>query len=86
MPRIDRPAFVAAVLLLAVSTSTARPDDGPAAPRPTTVFLVGDSTVKNGRGDGSNRLWGWGNFLADHLDPARARVENRALGGRSSRT
>ena len=56
------------------------------ASRPRAVFLVGDSTVKNGSGKGSDGLWGWGNFLGDHLDPARAVVQNRALGGRSSRT
>ena len=51
-----------------------------------TIFLVGDSTVKNGNGKGGDGLFGWGNFLEDHLDPAKVRVQNRALGGRSSRT
>jgi lysophospholipase L1-like esterase/pimeloyl-ACP methyl ester carboxylesterase len=55
------------------------------SPRPT-VFLIGDSTVKNGRGDGAGGLWGWGDSLAGHFDGDRIKVENRALGGRSSRT
>ena len=53
---------------------------------PRTIFLVGDSTVKNGSDNGSGQLWGWGRFLNDRVDPDKYRVENRALGGRSSRT
>ena len=56
------------------------------APRLPTVFLIGDSTVKNGGGQGDGGLWGWGAFLGEHFDAAKMRVENRALGGRSSRT
>ncbi|GGK77833.1 rhamnogalacturonan acetylesterase [Rufibacter glacialis] len=54
-------------------------------PKPT-LFLIGDSTVKNGRGDGGGGLWGWGSFLANHFDTTRIKVENHALGGTSSRT
>jgi len=50
------------------------------------LFLVGDSTVKNGNGDGAGGLWGWGEPLAAFFDPQRIEVQNRALGGRSSRT
>jgi rhamnogalacturonan acetylesterase len=51
-----------------------------------TLFLIGDSTVKNGNGKGESGLWGWGNFLPENFDSSKIRVENRALGGRSSRT
>jgi rhamnogalacturonan acetylesterase len=51
-----------------------------------TIFLIGDSTVRNGRGDGSGGQWGWGDFLAEHFDTNKVRIANRALGGRSSRT
>lgn len=51
-----------------------------------SVFLIGDSTVRNGGGDGSNGQWGWGAFLGEHLDLSRANVVNRAVGGLSSRT
>lgn len=51
-----------------------------------TVWLIGDSTVKNGRGDGAGGLWGWGQVVDAHFDLSRIRVVNRALGGRSSRT
>lgn len=50
------------------------------------IFLVGDSTVRNGSGDGSNGQWGWGDFLADHIDNAQFNIVNRAVGGFSSRT
>jgi rhamnogalacturonan acetylesterase len=50
------------------------------------VYLIGDSTVKNGSGKGSDGLWGWGNYLPDHFDTTRISIENHARGGRSSRT
>lgn len=50
------------------------------------VFLIGDSTVKNGRGDGSNGQWGWGSFFDQFFDTDKISIENHALGGRSSRT
>lgn len=56
------------------------------AKRFPTLFIIGDSTVKNGSGKGAGGLWGWGDFLADHLDRTSIAVDNRALGGRSSRT
>ena len=51
-----------------------------------TVFLIGDSTVRNGSGAGADGLWGWGEPFASSFDAAKIRVVNRALGGRSSRT
>lgn len=48
------------------------------------VVLIGDSTVRNGRGDGSNGQWGWGEPLTEMMAPIP--VINGALGGRSSRT
>ena len=51
-----------------------------------TLYLIGDSTVKNGKGKGDGGLWGWGNFLPAHFDTTRIRIENNALGGTSSRT
>jgi len=58
---------------------------GKISPMPT-LYLIGDSTVKNGRGDGSGGLWGWGQVLYGHFYETRIRIQNRALGGRSSRT
>lgn len=56
------------------------------ATRLPTLFLIGDSTVRNGQGNGGNGQWGWGDLLAPYFDPAKINVVNRALGGRSSRT
>lgn len=51
-----------------------------------TLFLIGDSTVKNGSGDGANKQWGWGEPIVTYFDSAKITVLNRARGGRSSRT
>lgn len=46
------------------------------------LFIVGDSTVHNpGRGE-----CGWGDIIGKSFDTNKIRVENHALGGRSSRT
>ena len=50
------------------------------------LFLIGDSTMKNGKGKGDNGQWGWGSFFEQFFDTTRITVENHALGGRSSRT
>ncbi len=50
------------------------------------IFTIGDSTVKNGKDDGSNGQWGWGSLLWQWFDTTKVSVENHALGGRSSRT
>jgi lysophospholipase L1-like esterase len=55
-------------------------------PKLPTLFLIGDSTVRNGRGDGANGQWGWGEPLVDYFDTAKINVVNRAVGGLSSRT
>ena len=46
------------------------------------LFIIGDSTVKNGGAP----QWGWGSFLAKHFDSTQLKIENHAMGGRSSRT
>lgn len=51
-----------------------------------TLYLVGDSTVKNGSGDGNGGLWGWGDFLYEQIDTTKIKIVNKARGGRSSRT
>ncbi len=74
-----------AFLFCLVGLASAAPDEAPPAkPRgvPATIFLIGDSTVKNSDAG----LRGWGDFLAAHFDPQRTMVRNRALGGRSSRS
>ena len=58
----------------------------PANPKLPTLFLIGDSTVRNGRADGANGQWGWGEPIVAFFDAAKINVVNRAVGGLSSRT
>src|SRR6516164_3586332 len=52
------------------------------APRLPTLFIVGDSTVKTG----TRGQQGWGDPIIALFDRTRIKVENHAIGGRSSRT
>src|SRR4029450_3870732 len=47
-----------------------------------TLFIVGDSTVRNN----TRGQQGWGDPLIKLFDSAKIKVENHAIGGRSSRT
>jgi lysophospholipase L1-like esterase len=58
----------------------------PADPKLPTLFLVGDSTVRNGHADGAGGQWGWGEPLVGLFDTSKINVDNRAIGGRSSRS
>ena len=57
----------------------------PANPALPTLFLIGDSTVRNGYADGAGGQWGWGEPIVDLFDTAKINVVNRAVGGLSSR-
>ena len=82
----------AILLCLATSPQTGRAQMGmdavalPENPSLPTLFIIGDSTVRNGNGTGSGGQWGWGDFMAPYFDPAGIHVVNAALGGTSSRT
>ncbi len=76
--------FVAiALTLLGIIASAQSPTANAKLP---TLFLIGDSTVKNGAGDGANKQWGWGEPIVGYFDSSKITVLNRARGGRSSRT
>jgi lysophospholipase L1-like esterase len=81
-------AFAAPETNVAASPAarTAPPENLPANPQLPSLFLIGDSTVRNGRGRGDGGQWGWGDFLAPYFDTNKINVVNRALGGTSSRT
>ncbi|MDQ2665555.1 MAG: GDSL-type esterase/lipase family protein, partial [Gemmatimonadota bacterium] len=51
-----------------------------------TLYLVGNSTVRNGHGDGAGNQWGWGDYIAPYFDTTKINVLNRAVGGLSART
>ena len=59
---------------------TGTPQDAPLNPKLPTVFIVGDSTARNGKD------LGWGDHFAALFDTSRINVANRARAGRSSRT
>jgi lysophospholipase L1-like esterase len=63
-----------------------RPVNIPANPKLPSLFLIGDSTVRNGQGTGTGGQWGWGDFLAPYFNTNKINFVNRALGGTSSRT
>ncbi|PYQ49272.1 MAG: lysophospholipase [Acidobacteria bacterium] len=94
MDRFRLGVSVLALILSAGRIAAQEPTTGAARPSPPstgdtrrpTLFLIGDSTVRNGRGDGAGGQWGWGEPLAALFDAAKIAVVNRALGGRSSRT
>lgn len=60
----------------------------PANPNLPTLWLIGDSTVRNGTmGDnGPAGQWGWGAPITVYFDLKKINVVNRAFGGTSSRT
>jgi lysophospholipase L1-like esterase len=69
-----------------VPTRGARPENYPANPALPSLFLIGDSTVRNGTGTGGGGQWGWGDKIAVFFDTSKINVVNRALGGTTSRT
>ena len=75
-------AFATVALLMLPALTNAADPPPPRQPGVPTLWLVGDSTVHNG----TKGEVGWGEPLAQMFDPARVRVVNRAIGGRSSRT
>jgi rhamnogalacturonan acetylesterase len=66
--------------------SHTRVENVPANPKLPSVFIIGDSTVRNGRGKGDGGQWGWGDEIAPYFDTNKINVVNRALGGTTSRT
>ena len=58
----------------------------PANPKLPSIVLIGDSTVRNGRGDGQGGQWGWGDYLGAHFDLTKINIVNRAIGGLTGRT
>jgi lysophospholipase L1-like esterase len=52
-----------------------------------TLWIIGDSTVRNGSwDDGRIGQWGWGNPIRHYFDETKINVQNRAVGGTSSKS
>lgn len=73
--------FALVALLTLLFSGAATTASQPKFQQPT-LFIIGDSTVKNS----TDGLQGWGDPVAEFFDQTRIRVINRARGGRSSRT
>jgi len=85
-PNAD-PKTVAATTLLPLNrtrTTTAMAE--PRDPTLPSLFIVGDSTAQNTKGDATSGLWGWGDVIDRAFDTSRINVVNRAIPGTSSRT
>jgi lysophospholipase L1-like esterase len=80
--------FCFAAIALGAGMPVARSAAAPAssADHKPTLYIIGDSTVKNGADTGSNGQWGWGHILPMFFDPAKINVVNDALGGTSARS
>src|SRR5262249_21952090 len=72
---------VLAVVAALFSAPLVSPADEP-APKLPTLFIVGDSTVRTG----TKGQQGWGDPVIALFDKTKIKVENHAIGGRSSRT
>jgi lysophospholipase L1-like esterase len=57
----------------------------PASIQHPALFLVGDSIMHTGIGNGEKGPWGWGSEMISMFDSSKIHVYNEGLGGRSSR-
>ena len=69
-------------IALHVPAATAEPSSASQRDALPAVFIIGDSTVNNS----TKGQQGWGTPLARFFDLSKVHVENRARGGRSSRS
>jgi lysophospholipase L1-like esterase len=53
-------------------------------PKPT-LYVIGDSTVQNSDGNGTNEYWGWGSLLYAYIDTNQVAIRNHAKPGTSTR-
>src|SRR5678816_3801573 len=75
-------AIVSLALSGPVSGQTKPASAGAGTDQRPTLFLVGDSTVKNS----TPGQVGWGSEIDKYFDTTKINVVNRAIGGRSSRS
>lgn len=70
-----------ALLAIALLVLTAFTDH-----KPTTIFIIGDSTAANKDTTGGKQERGWGMMLQSQFDADYIRVDNHAVNGRSSKS
>ncbi|HWB86301.1 MAG TPA: rhamnogalacturonan acetylesterase [Bryobacteraceae bacterium] len=72
-------------LVLALAPAVPAQDTTPETTQHPALFLVGDSIMNTGRGNGERGPWGWGSEIIPMFDASRIHVYNEGRGGRSSR-
>jgi len=72
-------------LPLLTAAALAQGAQAPAETRHPALFLVGDSIMHTGAGNGETGPWGWGSEIIPFFDAEKIHVYNEGLGGRSSR-
>jgi len=80
--RYRLPATWAGLVLFALDTAAPQAQNASMSDGLRTLFVIGDSTVKNG----TPGQVGWGDRIGEYFDRAAITVTNVARGGRSSRT
>jgi rhamnogalacturonan acetylesterase len=81
----NRSVFAVALLLLVATASRAQAPEAPVVTQHPALFLVGDSIMHTGTGNGDTGPWGYGAELIPMFDATKIHVYNEGLGGRSSR-
>lgn len=71
--------FILAVLLISLTCNVSEN-------KKPVIYIIGDSTVKNGSGKGVDGMWGWGDMISEYFDTSKITIENHAIGGRNTRT
>jgi rhamnogalacturonan acetylesterase len=82
--RFSQLLLAGALLCFAGHVSAQETKAAEAAQHPA-LFLVGDSIMHTGTGDGEKGPWGWGAEIVPMFDASKMHVYNEGLGGRSSR-
>ena len=83
-PQLMLSLFLTALAVLPTVPAVAQDAKQQPAP-PQQLFLVGDSIMKTGTGNGDTGPWGWGSEIIPLFDEAKIQVINEGRGGRSSR-
>jgi lysophospholipase L1-like esterase len=75
-------------ILLAIALNQCALAQTAPAPHKPAVFLIGDSTIRNGSFDNGATAgqFGWGHMMKYYFDTTRIYVVNDAMGGTSSRS
>src|SRR6202022_3116101 len=79
---LRRSGLGVALVLFTLGTSAVRAQNASTGRSLPTLFVIGDSTVKNGTAG----QVGWGDRIGEYFDRAAINVTNVPRGGRSSRT